>query len=298
MSVTTASFTYHEVEPISCQDPTADKPGTIVNRIIVQRTPIGIPPSFAPVAIPDDVADLVNENVLPLEGEPWPGGGTWHQLCRFRGATYETLPGGALSVTLNWSTRYIVDPVTGSANALPVVMEYGTRARSTTIFRSGYTVNPPAALNVSATDIGGASLKSSDEGSTVDVTTSNVRLRVVQDASVVPVKTAASTLSNYQGKLNSATFCDFAAYSLLCVGVSVNPLEGEFYEVVMEFLWDQWYHHEQVATIAADGRPSRTAAGELAEVKWKRMARSTTDFNNLFAGDARLKLRAENGWWV
>ena len=297
MSVTTASFIYHEVEPISCVEPSADNPGTITNRIIVERKKTGSPATRAPVAIPDDVALLGSEGVIPAEGDLWPGTGTWHPLCRFRNCSYETLPGGVVQITLNWSTRYIVDPVNGNADQMPIVMEYGTRVRSQTIFRSGWSVSPPASLNASTTDIGGTSLKSSDEGSTIDVAQCNVRLRAVQDATVTTTSAAASTLSNYVGKINSATFCGFAAYSLICTGLSINKLEGEFYEVVFEFLFDQWYHHEQTATIAADGRPLRTAAGELSEVKWKRLARTSTDFNNIFGGDARLKLRAENGWW-
>jgi hypothetical protein len=298
MSVTTASFIYYEVEPISCVEPSADNPGTITNRIIVERKPTGSPAVRAPVAIPDDVALLGTEGVIPPEGDVWPGAGTWHALCRFRNCSYETLPGGLVQITLNWSTRYIVDPVTGNADQMPIVMEYGTRVRSTTIFRSGWSVSPPASLNASTTDIGGTSLKSSDEGSTIDVAQCNVRLRAVQDATVTTTSAAASTLSSYVGKINSATFCGFAAYSLVCTGLSINKLEGEFYEVIFEFLFDQWYHHEQTATIAADGRPIRTSAGELSEVKWKRLARTSTDFNNIFGGDARLQLRAENGWWA
>lgn len=299
MSVTTASFIYHEVEPISCVEPSADNPGTITNRIIVERKPTGSPATRAPVAIPDDIPLLGTELVIPKEGELWPGGGDWHTYARFRNCSYETLPGGVVQITLNWSTRYIVDPVTGSVSGtMPIVMEYSTRVRSQTIFRSGWSVSPPASLNASTTDIGGTSLKSSDEGSTIDVAQCNVRLRAVQDASISPTSAAASTLSSYVGTMNNATFCGFVAYSLVCTGLSINKLEGEFYEVVFEFLFDQWYHHEQTATIAADGRPLRTAAGELSEVKWKRLARTSTDFNNIFGGNARLKLRAENGWWA
>lgn len=295
MSTTTTNFIWHEVEPIQTVSPSMDQPGTITNRIIVERKPAGSPAVRPPVTIPDDITLMQNELVIPVEGDLWPGLGTWHPMCRFRSYALQTLPGGAVEVTLTWSTRYIQDPVAGTADALPISMEYAGRVRSTTIYRSGWTVNPPAGSNTSA-DIGGASLKASDEGSTIDVGQVNARLRAVQDATVVAMTTAAATLQNYVGRTNSQTFCGFPANTLICTAVSVNKLEGEFYEVIMEFVFDAWYHHEQTATIAADGRPIRTTAGELAEVKWKRLARSSTDYNNLFA-TARDKTRAEKGWW-
>jgi hypothetical protein len=62
-------------------------------------------------------------------------------------------------------------------------------------------------------------------------------------------------------------------------------------------LYDAYYHHEQVPIVDADGKPKRTSAGELADVRWKRLPRSSADFNNIFAGDTRLKARVEKGYW-
>ena len=48
----------------------------------------------------------------------------------------------------------------------------------------------------------------------------------------------------------------------------------------------------------ADGKPKRTTAGELADVRWKRLPRPSSDFNNIFAGDLELKAMALEGWWL
>jgi hypothetical protein len=53
-----------------------------------------------------------------------------------------------------------------------------------------------------------------------------------------------------------------------------------------------------VATVDADGRPKMTTGGQLSEVKWMRLPRTSTDFNNIYAGDTALKSYVEDGWWV
>ena len=69
-------------------------------------------------------------------------------------------------------------------------------------------------------------------------------------------------------------------------------------EVIFEFLYDKFFHFSQVATIDADGRPKMTTSGQLSEVKWMRLPRTATDFNNIYAGDTALKSYVEDGWWV
>jgi hypothetical protein len=41
-----------------------------------------------------------------------------------------------------------------------------------------------------------------------------------------------------------------------------------------------------------------TSSGALFEVKWQRIPRTATAFNNIYAGDTDLKALVENGWWI
>jgi hypothetical protein len=298
MSTTTASFEWWELEPIQTTQPTLDRPGTIRQTIVVRRKNSS-PLVRVPVAIPDDIGLMLTEGILYYEGSTYPGGTMlWEQFARFRGYTLTTLPGGSVRIELEWTTEYILDPVTGNTYQLPVRTEFNARTRTLQLYRTGYTTNPPAASNSTASDIGGTGLAGQDQGSSVQVSQVAIRLRATQDATATSIIDAATTLSNYIGKTNSDTFLGCVAYSLVCEGVSVVPKNGEFYEVIFEFLFDQWYHHEQVPILAADGRPTRTAGGELSDVRWRRLARTATAFNNIWGGDTRLQALAEGGYWV
>lgn len=300
MSTTTANFVWYELEPIQTVQPTLDRPGSIRQTIMVRRkdTP-GSPPIRVPVAIPDDIGLMLTEGVLYYEGSTYPGGTMlWEQFARFRGYQLQTVPGGAVRIELEWTTQYILDPVTGNTYQLPVRTEFNARTRTMQLYRTGWATSPPAALNATVADIGGTGIAGQDQGSSTQVSQVAIRLRATQDATATSIIDAATTLSNYIGKTNNDTFLGCVPYSLVCEGVSVVPKDGEFYEVIFEFLFDQWYHHEQVPILAADGRPQRTAAGELADVRWRRLARTATAFNNIWAGDARLRALAEGGYWV
>ena len=299
MSTTTTNFIWYELEPIQTTQPTLDRPGVIRQTIMVTRKPTGSPPVRQPVAIPDDIGLMLAESVLYYEGSLYPGGTMlWEQFARFRGYSLQTLPGGSVRIELEWTTEYILDPVTGNTYQMPVRTEFNARTRSVQLYRTGWTTAPPAASNSTASDIGGTAILGQDQGASQQVSQVAIRLRATQDATATSIIDAATTLSNYIGKTNSDTFLGCVANSLICEGVSVVPKGGEFYEVIFEFLFDQWYHHEQIPLMAADGRPLRTTAGELSDVRWRRLARTATAFNNIWGGDARLKALAEGGYWL
>ena len=298
MSTTTTNFVWYELEPIQTVQPTLDRPGVIRQTIMVRRKDTGSPAVRNPVAVPDDVGLMRSEGIIPDEGDVYPGGTMlWEAFTRFRGYQLQTIPGGSVRIELEWSTEYILDPVTGNTYQLPVRTEFNARTRTLQLYRSGWTTNPPAALNGTAADIGGAAIVNQDQGSATQVSQVAIRLRATQDATATSIIDAATTLSNYIGKTNNDTFLGCVPYSLVCEGVSVVPKNGEFYEVIFEFLFDQWYHHEQVPVLAADGRPLRTTAGELSDVRWRRLARTAAPFNNIWAADARLRALAETGYW-
>jgi hypothetical protein len=180
--------------------------------------------------------------------------------------------------------------------ALPSSAEYQAQPKTTTVYRVGWTVNPPSSSNVSATDIGGTAVSGASGGMPWQVPQVRIRARFLQDANATSMINSATRLANYTGTTNNASFLGCAAYTLICEGVSVAKTQKEYYEVVFEFLYDPWFHHEQVASNDADGRPKRSS-NNLAEVYWKRIPRTAVDFNDIYAGDTRLRAMTEKGWF-
>lgn len=223
---------------------------------------------------------------------------TWQNYLRYRGYSIESLPGSAGALmTHTWDTYYcmVVRPGPLAYYHLPCNIEEASATRTTKLFRTGWTTNPPSASDASA-DIGGSAVMGGGDGMAWPVNQTRIRVRFMQDATAKSMIAQLTTLQNYNNYTNSATFLNCPARTLICEGVSGNWVKNEFYEIVFDFLYDEWYHHEQVPDIAADGRPARTTAGNLSVVKWKRLPRSSVDFNGIYNGDTNLKAIIEAGY--
>lgn len=244
-----------------------------------------------------------DEGALPRRGDVGYASGTgltWQQFVRFRGYSVRALPNGAgAEYTLTWTTRYCLTLHGGGGSpasyyALKSGISFSSLTRSMKIYRVNWTVNPPAASDASA-DIGGTNLQGGQDAMAFLISQNRFRVTFEQDATVTTMQAAAAQLSSYQNYTNSATFMGMAARTVLCEGVHVNPVKDEFYEVAFDFLYDGFYHHEQVPTLDTDGRAKRSASG-LSEVKWKRLPYGTTDFNNIFAGNTYLTNLTSRGY--
>jgi len=237
------------------------------------------------------------EGALPRRGDPALASGTgvtWQQFARFRSYTVEQLPnaGGAM-FTLTWSTMYVLsEPST--YYTIGESVEFQSINRSMRIYRTGWATNPPAASDASA-DIGGTATQGLGDSNVWPVNQCRIRMRFIQDATATQIVTSAANLSSYNNTRNSAIFLGCAARSLICEGVTFNPIKHEFYEVTFDFLFDPFFHHEQVPDLAPDGRPDRVSTGPKT-VKWKRLPRTETDFNNIYGGSAALKTIVEQGY--
>ena len=206
-------------------------------------------------------------------------------------------PGQQIIVDIQYDTQYVRDPCPGEEDAdyrLPSSISYSTVIRSTPVFRTGWATAPPAGSDASA-DIGGSALGGGQVSVARNVSQVRIKLSFTQDATATGISSAV-TLANYADKLNSATFLGVSAGYLLCEGVNIIQTSHEFYTVQFDFLYDQWAHHSQVADLAGDGKIS-LSSGNPTGVKWKRVARSSTDFNNIYASDGRLQAITEAGYW-
>ena len=255
----------------------------------------------ATIDITSEAEAMITAKVFTGREASWGtvAGYSWEQFCNCRSYTLSQMSGKLIKVSMHFSTLYFVDPTsTGTLRyQLPAMSEYTARQRTTKVYRTAWSVVPPPASNASA-DIGGTNVVGGSTAIDMLVPQVSIRVRATQDASVTSML-QATTLANYMGRLNSAIFMGAPIGTVLCEGVSVSKTGAgtEYYEVIFEFLYDFWAHHEQVPTCTPDGRPKLTSTGP-SEVKWKRMARLTADFNTIYSGDAVLQNLIEKGYWA
>ena len=227
-------------------------------------------------------------------------GASWEQFAVCRSYTLSQISGKLIKISMHFSTMYFVDPTSSGPlrYQLPAMSEYTARQRTTKVYRTGWSTVPPPTLNISASEIGGTNVVGGSTAIDMLVPQISIRVRATQDSSVTSML-QATTLANYMGKLNSAAFMGAAIGTVLCEGVSVSKTGAgtEYYEVIFEFLYDFWAHHEQVPTCEPTGRPLQGSTGP-SEVKWKRVGRDSADFNAIYSGDAVLKNLIEKGYWT
>lgn len=233
--------------------------------------------------------------VIPEIGSAWfvtDGGGTsWMESALCRRLSFRPL-GRGLEVTAEFSTRYFYNDALQGLGPTVESMEEATllqpslvlpasvipviRTRSTRLLHDDYTSDPPDTSNRSAGHIGGT-IKNID----VDVKQVAMKLRLVIDVESLPLKEVAGIVVQYSGKRNTEEFIGFSTGKILCEGVTVNHLEHEFYEVVLDLTADEWYFHSQEAALGTDGRPKMNDVN-FEDVRWVREVRQAVDFNEIF----------------
>jgi len=237
-----------------------------------------------------------------------PAGATWEQFLRCRSHAWRSGPRGILIVSVEYSTLYMLDP--GQENttyALPSSVDYSSRARSVTMYRTSWTVAPPTgATNITA-DIGGNAIGGGFVGKPDQVNQVAIRVRTTLDASAEDMSTIYANRYSIVGKRNTDAVGGFPAYSLVCEGVSAAKTGSgfEFYEVIFDLVWDRWYHFEQVPTIAEAGLPKQNSSFGPEEVKWQRLELPTAAFLPVMfpadpgpGTDTVWANRTLKGWWL
>jgi hypothetical protein len=276
---------------------------------------------------PNDISAILLEagtQVIPGIDDPYffPTGGlgtSWMESALVRSLTFNAMEGKGLSVQVDYGTRYFetnaakgMDSASEDAGAattlgvglfLPCMCLPIFATRSFVRYRDGAT-NPPPTLDISAADIGGTHKEIEQDSRQI-----GLKLRFIQDTNSISMLGVGTTDGMVQvaqaclGYKNTAAFLGQAAQTLICSGCTINHLEGEFYEFVLEFLYDEYYHHSMVFKRATDGRPemdSTTSPPKYAEVKWTRPARGAVNFNDIWpSGDLgkSLKYQAFMGRW-
>lgn len=253
----------------------------------------------------DDYKNMVTELMLPQMGMDL---STWEtvpltnaqSLCRLREIEFESIKTGECIATCRFSTLYTIKPSTLSSATpythLPATAEFTSQLRAMKAWRRTWATNPPTGSDQTS-DIAGFAAANGRDGMIIEVPQVRFRARFVQDATVTDMDNTVTQMLNYVNKINSATFFNFPAGSVICEGISAVKVNGEFYEIIFDFLYDSYNHHEQVPDYDPLGQVDINNSGNANVVKWTRVNRSSTDFNNIYAGDADLKAIIEKGYW-
>lgn len=163
---------------------------------------------------------------------------------------------------------------------LPARATFSIGTKEINVWRVNPTA-PSATVNVSASDIGGTAVVSGITPMKQSVSTVKLRIRILIDSETQDIVAAASNISSFAGKRNTDTFMGFTTGKLVCTGGAVSHLEHEYFEASLEYEYDEYFEHVQVAEMAADGRPKGGATGPTV-VKWQRPVRTGDAFNNIF----------------
>lgn len=282
----------------------------------------------------EDLNGMYVEGAIPtigtlyLDWDPASERGTWQALARCRNVVFETIDKqGRCRVTVTWTTLAATDPNTivvlpsqipspnPIKNFLPASIEYSSSVRAVKLYRTGWTTVPPTVdgatfLPVDATtaDIGGTNAKNPKEGIDSFCSQVNLRMRLMRDATLAPMADQWTVVQDYIGKIHASgtsgtnvqPFFNFPAGTIICESVSMTKIEGtEYYEVVFNFLWDEFAFHDQVPELEAWGDVRMSGSPPvLYRVDWQRKKFAGVDFNNILSGELDLKAIIERGYWA
>jgi hypothetical protein len=305
--VVTPSFSVYQ---ISAEGVFSDQDGasTIVERFIVKKnTPSPITTGDFVVWVDADFAQLVLEGVIPAVGVDratyiptlicdFP-----QDTMRCRDVQFVTQKTGEVLIEVTWSTLYSARGSTlGSTalyNVLPASMEYAGGTRTMKAWRQEWAEVPPETADTSL-EIGGLPFFGKTNGVDILVPQVKIRLRFTLDATVTPMISQYAAVVAYLGKINTDVFLDFPAGSIICEGITMGKVQHEYYELIIELLYDAYNHHDQVPEVDPDDGVVLDGNGEAESVYWQRIKRDGAPFNNLWNGDPILQEQVETGYLV
>ena len=134
-----------------------------------------------------------------------------------------------------------------------------TVVRSTAMYRSAPTFPTNGSVTfASAVDIGGAKVDTNGKPKVYDVPQQLVTIESQYDRTLPQSLPSAepdwATYTSYVGNRNSAAFLNFPIGTLLYQGFQTAP-EDNYYRMSHTFLYDAWYHLEQIPAPNPSGEP-------------------------------------------
>ena len=182
-----------------------------------------------------------------------------------------------------WGPQYNYLPA-DEEKLLPAQVEVSGGRREMMMYRRNWTIPPSATVDKTPADIGGdPAIVGGEKGIPIDVPQARVRLRIIKDTYTCAMNEIIPQVILAQGKRNETQFLDFPAQTLVLENVQVVKLEGSYYELVFDFVWDKYYECSQVPEYDIDGKVKMDNNGvNLADVRWMRIERDLYEFNDFF----------------
>lgn len=265
-------------------------------------------------------ANLVTELAIPPFGRVygnWLGGRTpnWFasngwQYLYCTNIEYSKNKDGTIIARLTWSNRKKQQNTqTGTVQLqYPIMVEAASQQRETILYKRTWTSTPPdPALDQTASISGDNIAGNPRDGMPYYVNQVRYRIRRAFDSKIDQVEDVASYFNDHIGKRNSIAFMGNAALTCVFEGYNIVKLEGPFYEITFDVVYDEFAFHNQTIDFAADGLPVTDATGlNYANVKWTRPAHhgGTYDFNGftwsttIGIADTTGKQIMEKGYWL
>ena len=298
------------------------QPNEVTEVWIVERKKEGSAPLQETFRWPEDDLRLATvEGAIPYVGIRM---GAWYPNSALAwkpmtlvSRSFNYIENGRVEVTLRWLGPFHVSakwwPTNPANSTTPPIaydlgVDYSTSYRATEMFRSGYGVFPPATSDSSA-EIGGAATIPGNVGQPFNIEQLRIRVRRTVDFRYIPQSQLLALFTPMQNTLNATAFmagtvvldnpsgsgtlsvnlAGFERGSVLCEGISCVKTEGQYGEMVFDFVHEDFYFfHDQIPQLDADGQVKKivtagpSATVELADVRWKRVPRGYFEHNKAF----------------
>lgn len=267
---------------------------------------------------PEEVYEgLVKENAVPAFGEDFdtwcvgrnpamnPANGWGSAYCI--GVEYIKTNDGSVIVQCIWSNRKKQTDVYGGVkNAYPLSIETSAQQRETVLYKRSWSATPPLPTFDQSAAISGSNVANNTrDGMPYYVNQNRYRIRRAFNVLDHSLLSVIQLFSAHVGKRNSAVFMNNAIGTMEFEGFNIVKLEGPFYEIVFDFIYDQFAFHSQTVGLAADGLPITDNTGlNLTDVKWTRPTKGSFDFNiitwqiTLNTINTDVKPIMEQGYWT
>jgi hypothetical protein len=169
-----------------------------------------------------------------------------------------------------------------------------TVVRSTALYRKGAALAADGTVTFSgAGDIGGTKVDSNGKAKAYDVPQQLVTIETQYDRTLPSGTPAAEPLwsvyTSYVGTRNDATFLGAPKGSMLYQGFQTAPIDSNYYRMSHTFLYDAWYHLEQIPAPNPTGEPILVAGVTIGgfpilqvdKVVYLQKYDTFTNFNNI-----------------
>jgi len=180
-----------------------------------------------------------------------------------------------------------------------------TVVRSTALYRKGAALASDGTVTFSgASDIGGTKVDCNGKAKAYDVPQQLVTIETQYDRTLPSGSPAAEPLwsvyTSYVGTRNDATFLGAPKGSMLYQGFQTAPIDSNYYRMSHTFLYDAWYHLEQIPAPNPTGEPILVAGVTIGgfpilqvdKVVYLQKYDTFTNFNNIITASQLSSLTA------